>query len=71
VTQERRRSRSDEPRLAAMLAGTVIGAELTILAGAAMWPASIGPLAYAAIVVVGSVGGSALGVLVASARKRR
>jgi hypothetical protein len=56
--------------LGSMLAGAVIGAVLAILAAAA-WPASIGPLAYAAIVVVGSVGGSALGVLAVSVSKNR
>lgn len=61
---------STEPGLATMLGGAVIGAVLAILAAAAAWPTAVGPLAYAAIVVVGSVGGSALGVLAVSAKNR-
>ena len=60
-----------EARLATLVAGGVIGAVLATLVGAAVCPTSIGPLAYAAIVVVGSIGGSALGVLAVAVRRSR
>jgi hypothetical protein len=58
-----------ESVLAAMVAGAAIGAVLAILVGAAAFPTSIGPLAYAAIVAVGSIAGSAIGVLAVAARR--
>jgi hypothetical protein len=53
------------------VAGAAIGAVLAIIVGAAAFPAAVGPLAYVAIIVVGSTAGSAIGVLTVTARRHR
>src|SRR5690349_6875845 len=65
--RDREAHKSGSPRLAALLTGGVIGTVLAILAASAVWPTTVGPLAYIAIATVGSVAGSALTVLAASA----
>jgi hypothetical protein len=59
-----------EAILAAIVAGGAIGAVLAVVVGAAAFPVAVGPLAYVAIVVVGSTAGSAIGVLAIAARRR-
>ncbi|WP_426503052.1 hypothetical protein ACPPVO_36270 [Dactylosporangium sp. McL0621] len=43
---------------------------LAIVVGAAIFPAAVGPLAYVAIIVIGSTAGSAIGVSAVAARRR-
>ena len=57
--------------LATVIAGAAIGAVLAIVIGAVMFPTAVGPLAYLAIAVIGSVAGSAMGVLAVVARRSR
>jgi hypothetical protein len=58
-----RRRRASDSHLTGLIAGGAIGAILAVLAGAVLYPEQIGPLAYLAIAVIGSVAGAALGVL--------
>ena len=60
-----------EAVLATVVAGAAIGAVLAIIVGAAAFPAAVGPLAYVAIIVVGSTAGAAIGVLTVTARRHR
>lgn len=61
---------ASEAVLAAVVAGGAIGAVLAIVVGAAIFPAAVGPLAYVAIIVIGSTAGSAIGVSAVAARRR-
>lgn len=63
------RSSPPESRMATMIVFMAGGSVLAVLAGAVFFPTIIGPLAYSALVVIGSVAGAGLHVLARALRR--